>query len=344
MAGNYIGSLQNPADIYSHDLINEAMKYIQDVQSGKMQNVTADHANWLRDFALGQLSRAQGTDTPYDDSWVRQYMGGNTLTSQQRDLGYASQRAGITGNWDSSWAPEAPSAQMAQTLPQQKYALDYARAIGRYDPTAVNEQALSQMIGAGTSPQARELQMQYAIDQLTRTGKFDPSIVSSGPTGGVPTGDQFLQDLLWQSIQDEIAKQSYDPVTQTYKRDANFLQRIAEMIQAWQGRAGEQFAPSRARGFTPASVADIGATAVDRFVASNKESGPQGPPGRESLSHRGANRALTIAQAQRYASAYPDAEAFIRDVNSNSQLTPDMKRELQQWANANRFKPIWRRS
>ena len=179
--------------------------------------------------------------------------------------------------------------------------------------------------------------MQYAIDRFNRTGKFDPSIVSSGPTGGVPTGDQFLQDLLWQSIQDEIAKQSYDPVTQTYKRDANVLQRIAEMIESWRGRAGGQFAPSRASGFTPASVADIGATAVDNFVASNKGSGPQG-----SLLHRGANRALTIAQAQRYASAYPDAEAFIRDVNSNSQLTPDMKRELQQWANANRFKPICR--
>lgn len=346
---NYIGALGAPADIYGHDLIKEAMQYVQQLQGGGMQNVTADHANWARNFALNQLKQSQGTKTPYDDSWVRQMTGGNTMASQQSALDYATRRAGATGDWDPSWAPAAPSPYAAQSIPQQAYALDYARALGQYRPDEVDNQGLMAMVAGGTSPQAQALQAQAAYDIYDRTRQWHPELVQTGQWGGTPTADQFMQDLYWQSVQDEMQRQAFDPVTGEYKRDVGFLQNMAEMIADWTRRAGQQFqssTPAPAQGFTPARTADIGMGAVDRYVGQQGQ--PAGPQSEsqavaQSPSQRGANAATSVAQAQRYAGAYASADEFIQDINRNPQLTPQMKSQLQQWANANRFNPIWRR-
>ncbi len=322
-------------DVYKDAAIKEAMDYINSFQSGNLGGVpTASHLNWLTKYAADQ-QRAYGGE--YDDSWLRPLLGGSSLPAQQQQLDYAAQRAQHTG--DTSWFPQAPTA--PQTIPQQEYALEWARKMGQHNPSLVNESALQQMLGGGASPTARQMQMQYAIDLFNRTGDWRPELVNTTPYGGTPTASQYLQNFYWQNLQDEMQHRSLDPQSGAYRRDIGFLQNLASMLKSGADRGGYRFEPTTPNPLGAATRALDSFLGSKRTVGGDESYGPASPTQPEvarleDIARLGTNEQTKISLAQRLAPAYTYAE-FISWIRRDPTLTDTMRNQLTQWANSKRF-------
>lgn len=237
-------------------MVQEAIKYWQDMQSGNLQGMpTMSTRKWAQGMA-NAMGNTYGSS--YDDSWLRSYLGydapGVGADLQNMQMQYGAQRAKNVGDIDTSWLPAAPQSLAGNAYPtiqQRQQAINWANTMGQYNPEAVDEQTIQQYI-AGNSPAARNLQQQYAYGLYNRTGEWHPEYVNATPYGGTPTADQKLAAMQWELANRAMQHQAYDYQSGQWRTQSDTLQDLARLLAE---QAAQTAQTSSGEGANPAAQA-----------------------------------------------------------------------------------------